>query len=72
MKKALRIMGIIAISLTFFYMVVWPPIIRNTCYREARDATLKDVNSVYLIKSDTINRYGLVYTTCVNYHGLAD
>lgn len=71
-KKILPIVGIIALGLTFFYYVVWPPAVRHACHTEARDATLSGVDNVYQITSEVSNRYGLVYMNCVNGHGLAD
>lgn len=71
-KKLLPALGITALSLTFFYYVVWSPAVRHSCHTEARDATLSGITNTYQITSDTSNRYGLVYMSCVNGHGLAD
>lgn len=71
-KKILPAIGIVGLFATFFYYVIWPPAVRTSCHTEARDAALGGISNVYQITPESSNRYGLIYMSCVNKHGLAD
>lgn len=72
-KKLLPVLGTIALSLTFFYYVVWPPIIRTTCAQDSKEIAkgmnYPETESGY---NKAVTRYGQEYLMCVNRHGLAD
>lgn len=72
--KLLNKAGIIGLSITFIYFILWTPIIRRTCNDEAGAFATEihtSPSSDEAIQSVGM-RYSLQYASCVHKHGVAE